>query len=106
MNGSNDNLSCEAVGSAAWAGPEDEVRARFQQWIVAFNSNDADKLASIYDRNARLLSTLGDEKPPDGRESIRAYFAAVFKLGRNSVALDHDDAIKILGTSAAIEMGY
>jgi uncharacterized protein (TIGR02246 family) len=99
-------IAATCIGSAAWAGPEDEVHARFEQWIVAFNSNDADKLASIYDQNARLLSTLGNEKPLDGRESIRAYFAAVFKQGRGSVALDHDDAIQILGTSAAIETGY
>ena len=43
----------------ATAGPEEEVHARFEQWIATFNSHDADRLSQLYDRDARLLSTGG-----------------------------------------------
>jgi uncharacterized protein (TIGR02246 family) len=99
-------LAATCMSSLAWAGPEEEVHARFEQWIVAFNSNDADKLALLYDQNARLFSTLGNEKPLDGRDSIRAYFTAAFRPGPGSVAFDHDDAVKVVGPSAAVETGY
>jgi hypothetical protein len=60
--------------AAAWAAPEDEVHARLEQWIATFNSHDADRLSQLYDQNARLLSTGGNEKPLDGRETIHVYF--------------------------------
>jgi uncharacterized protein (TIGR02246 family) len=99
-------IAAACMSCSAWASAEEEVHARFEQWIVAFNSNDADKLAILYDQNARLFSTLGNEKPLDRRDSIRAYFTAAFRPGPGSVAFDHDDAVKVIGASAAIETGY
>jgi uncharacterized protein (TIGR02246 family) len=89
---------------AAWAGPEDEVHARFEQWIATCNSHDADRLSQIYDQDARLLSTGGNEKPLDGRETIRIYFNPFLKRG-DTVAFDHDDAIKIV-SDVGVETGY
>jgi uncharacterized protein (TIGR02246 family) len=101
-------LAGSCMGPAADAGPADDVHNRFEQWIAAFNSNDADRIASLYDKDARLLSTGGNEKPLDGRDAIRSYFAAAFGRGANSVAFDHDDAVKMLDDAAntAIETGY
>jgi uncharacterized protein (TIGR02246 family) len=89
----------------ARAAPEDEVHARFEQWISIFNANNADQLSQLYDQNARLFSTGGNEKPIDGRDSIRAYFAPVFNRGSSSVAFDHDDAVKVF-SDIGIETGY
>jgi uncharacterized protein (TIGR02246 family) len=89
---------------AAWAGPEDEVHARFEQWIATFNSHDADRLSQLYDQNARLLSTGGNENPLDGRETIHVYFIP-FMNRRDTVAFDHDDAVKVF-SNIAIETGY
>jgi hypothetical protein len=88
----------------AWAGPEDNVHARFEQWIATFNSHDADRLSQLYDQDARLLSTGGSEKPLDGRETIRVYFIPFMKRG-DSVAFDHDDAVKV-ASNIGIETGY
>jgi uncharacterized protein (TIGR02246 family) len=89
---------------AAWAGPEDEVHARFEQWIATFNSHDADRLSQLYDQDARLLSTGGNEKPLDGRETIHVYFIP-FMNRRDTVAFDHDDAVKVF-SNIAVETGY
>jgi len=89
---------------AASAGPEDEVRAQLQQWIATFNSHDADRLSQLYDRDARLLSTGGNEKPLDGRETIHVYFIPFMKRG-DTVAFDHDEAVKVF-SNIAIETGY
>jgi hypothetical protein len=64
----------------AWEGPQDDVHARFEQWIATFNSDDADRLSHLYDQDARLLSTGGSEKPLDGRETIRVYHS-VYETG-------------------------
>jgi uncharacterized protein (TIGR02246 family) len=90
--------------NAAWATPEDEVHARLEQWIATFNSHDADRLSQLYDQNARLLSTGGNEKPLDGRETIHVYFIPFMKRG-DTVALDHDDAVKVF-SNIAVETGY
>ena len=88
----------------AWAGPEDEVHARFEQWIATFNSHDADRVSQLYDQDARLLSTGGSEKPLDGRETIRVYFTPFMKRG-DSVIFDHDDVVKVV-SNIGIETGY
>jgi uncharacterized protein (TIGR02246 family) len=88
----------------AWAGSEDEVHARFEQWIATFNSHDANRLSRLYDDNARLLSTGGNEKPLDGRETIRVYFIPFMNRG-DTVVFDHDDAIKVV-SNVAVETGY
>src|ERR1700686_1218391 len=95
-----------AIGlcQAASAGPEEETHARFEQWIVTFNSHDADQLSQLYDRDARLLSTGGSEKPLDGRETIRVYYIPFMKRC-DSVIFDHDDAVKVVG-NIGIETGY
>ncbi len=89
---------------AAMAGPKDEVHAQFEQWIARFNSHDADRLSQLYDQDARLLSTGGNEKPLDGRETIRLYFIPFMKRG-DTVAFDHDDAVKVF-SNIAVETGY
>jgi hypothetical protein len=71
----------------ALAGPEDEVHARFEQWITTFNTHDVDRVSQLYDQNARLLSTGGSEKPLDGRQIIHDYFIPFFKRG-DTVAFD------------------
>jgi len=88
----------------AWAGPEDEVHARFEQWIATFNTHDVDRVSQLYDQNARLLSTGGSEKPLDGRQVIHDYFIPFFKRG-DTVVFDHDDAVKVF-SNTAIETGY
>jgi uncharacterized protein (TIGR02246 family) len=88
----------------ALAGPEDEVHARFQQWIATFNFHEADRLSQLYDQDARLLSTGGNEKPLDGRETIRVYFIPFMKRG-DTVAFDHDDAVRV-SSNIGIETGY
>ena len=93
-----------ALCSAVWAGPEDEVHARFEQWIATFNSHDADRLSELYDQGARLLSTGGNEKPLDGRETIRVYFTPFLKRG-DAVVFDHDDAVKV-SSNIGVETGY
>jgi hypothetical protein len=93
-----------AMCHATWAGPEDEVHARFEQWIATFNSQDADRLSQLYDQDARLLSTGGNEKPLDGRETIRVYFIPFLKRG-DTVAFDHDDVVKVV-SNIGIETGY
>jgi uncharacterized protein (TIGR02246 family) len=89
---------------AASAGPEDEVHARFEQWIATFNAHDADRLSQLYDRDARLLSTGGNEKPLDGRETIRVYFTPFLNRG-DTVVFDHDDAVKVF-SNTGLETGY
>jgi len=98
-------ISLVAFGLPAFAAPEDEVHARFLDWIAAFNSNDAGRLSQVYDQNARLFATGGSEKPVDGRDAVRAYFTPGFSRGRNSVTFDHDDAVKVIG-DIGIETGY
>ena len=93
-----------ALCSAVWAGPEDEVHARFEQWIATFNSHDADRLSELYDQGARLLSTGGNEKPLDGRETIRVYFTPFLKRG-DTVAFDHDHVVKVF-SNVGFETGY
>jgi uncharacterized protein (TIGR02246 family) len=88
----------------AWAGPEEEVHARFLQWIATFNTHDVDRVSQLYDENARLLSTGGSEKPLDGREAIHTYFIPFFKRG-DTVTFDHDDAVKVF-SDVGIETGY
>jgi hypothetical protein len=55
-------------------------------------------------KDARLLSTGGNEKPLDGRETIRVYFIPFLKRG-DTVAFDHDDAIKSF-SDVGVETGY
>ena len=90
---------------AAWAEPVDEVRARLKQWIEFHNAHDANSLAQLYDQNARLFSTAGTDKPLDGKEAIRAYFAQIFKMEPSSVAIDHNDAVQLF-SEVAIETGF
>ncbi len=87
----------------ACAGPAEDVHARFEEWIRTFNSHDADRLSQLYDQDARLLSTGGNEKPLDGRETIRVYFIPFMKRG-DTVAFDHDDSVKVFGDTA-VETG-
>jgi uncharacterized protein (TIGR02246 family) len=96
-----------AIGlcQTTWAGPEDEVHARFEEWIKTYNTNDADRLSQLYDQNARLLATGGSEKPIDGRDAIRAYFAPNFKRGPQSIVFDHDDTTNVF-SDVGIETGY
>ena len=99
-------ISLFALGfETAFAAPEDEVHARFLEWIATFNSNDAGRLSQLYDQNARLFATGGSEKPVEGRDAVRAYFTPGFSRGRNSVTFDHDDAVKVFG-DIGIETGY
>lgn len=97
-------LFATGLCQTAWAGPEDEVHARFERWIATFNSHDPDRLSQLYDYDARLLSTGGSEKPLDGRETIRVYFIPFKKRG-DFVAFDHDDAVKVV-SNIGIETGY
>jgi Domain of unknown function (DUF4440) len=46
----------------------------------------------------------GNEKPLDGRETIRVYFIPFMKRG-DTVAFDHDDSVKVFGDTA-VETGY
>jgi uncharacterized protein (TIGR02246 family) len=87
-----------------WAGPAEDVRDRFEEWIRTFNSHDAERLSQLYDQDARLLSTGGNETPLDGRETIRVYFIPFTKRG-DIVAFDHDDAVKVFD-NIAVETGY
>jgi len=89
----------------ALAAPQEEVHARFEQWISAYNAGDVDRLSQLYDQGARVLSTGGSEKPIDGREAIHAYFTPIFKRGSASAAFDHDDVVKVF-SDVAIETGY
>ena len=93
-----------AVCQTAWAGPAEEIHARFEQWIATFNAHDPDGLSLLYDQGARLLSTGGNEKPVDGRETIRVYFTPFLKRG-DSVVFDHDDAVKVFA-NFGLETGY
>ena len=43
-----------AVCQTAWAGPAEEIHARFEQWIATFNAHDPDGLSLLYDQGARL----------------------------------------------------
>jgi uncharacterized protein (TIGR02246 family) len=91
----------------AWAGPEDEVHARFERWIATFNTHDVDRVSQLYDQNARLFSTGGSEKPIDGREAIHNYFIhfiPFFKHG-DTVTFDHDDSVKVV-SDIGVETGY
>jgi uncharacterized protein (TIGR02246 family) len=97
-------LSLTGLCQTAWAGPEDEVHARFLQWIATFNTHDVDRVSQLYDENARLLSTGGSEKPIDGREAIHNYFIPFFMHG-DTVTFDHDDAVKVF-SEIGIETGY
>jgi uncharacterized protein (TIGR02246 family) len=97
-------LSLTGLCQTAWAGPEDEVHARFEQWIATFNTHDVDRVSQLYDQNARLLSTGGSEKPLDGRQVIHDYFIPFFKRG-DTVVFDHDDAVKVV-SNVGIETGY
>jgi hypothetical protein len=54
---------------ATWTAPEDEVHARFEQWIATFNSHDPDRLSQLYDQDARLLSTGGNATLPRQRRT-------------------------------------
>lgn len=65
------------VGADAWAAKAAtevaKIHAVDQAWLDAYNSGNADKLASLYDEHAVLL-------PPgapavNGRAAIRAFFA-------------------------------
>jgi len=90
-------LSLTGLCQTAWAGPEDEVHARFEQWMATFNTHDVDRVSQLYDQNARLFSTGGSEKPIDGRIPF-------FKHG-DTVTFDHDDAVKVV-SDIGIETGY
>jgi uncharacterized protein (TIGR02246 family) len=105
------NISATLLGilaagicQTAWAGPEDDVHARFEQWMATFNAHDADRLSQLYDQNARLLSTGDNEKPLDGRETIRVYFTPFLKRG-DTVVFDHDDAVRVF-SNGGLETGY
>jgi hypothetical protein len=49
-------LFANGLRQPTWAGPEEEVHARFEEWIKTYNTNDADRLSQLYDQNARLLA--------------------------------------------------
>jgi uncharacterized protein (TIGR02246 family) len=93
------------ISQLASAAPQDEIHARFEQWISAYNAGDLDHLLQLYDQQARLFSTGGSEKPIDGREAIRAYFTPIFTRGAGSVVFDHDDMIKAF-SDVGVETGY
>jgi uncharacterized protein (TIGR02246 family) len=97
-------LLVAGISQAVGAAPAEDVHARFEEWISTFNSHDADRLSLLYDQEARLLSTGGNEKPIDGRETIRVYFTPFLRRG-DMVAFDHDDAIKVFD-NIAVETGY
>jgi uncharacterized protein (TIGR02246 family) len=98
-------LFVTGISQLASAAPQDEVHARFEQWISDYNAGDVNHLSQLYDQDARLLSTGGSEKPIDGREAIHAYFTPIFKRGSASAAFDHDDVVKVF-SDVAIETGY
>jgi hypothetical protein len=77
------------VAQPVYAGPAEDVHARFEEWVKTFNSHDPDRLSQLYDQDARLLSTGGNEKPLDGRETIRVYFIP-FTMRGDMVTFDHD----------------
>jgi hypothetical protein len=92
------------VAQPVYAGPAEDVHARFEEWVKTFNSHDPDRLSQLYDQDARLLSTGGNEKPLDGRETIRVYFIP-FTMRGDMVTFDHDDAVKVFD-NIAVETGY
>ncbi len=83
----------------------DEVRARLRQWVELHNAHDANGVAQLYDQNARLFSTLGTDKPLDGREAIRAYFAQSFAMRPLIVTLGENDAVQMF-PDVAVETGF
>ena len=89
---------------AAWAGPEDEVHARFEQWIATFNSHAADRLSQLYDQNARLSFDRRKRESARWERTIHVYFIPFMNRG-DTVAFDHDDAVKVF-SNIAIETGY
>ena len=65
----------------AWAGPEDEVHAWFEQWIATFNSHDADRLSQLYDQNARLLSTGGKREAARWERNYSRLLHPIYETG-------------------------
>ncbi|HEX2136347.1 MAG TPA: nuclear transport factor 2 family protein [Microvirga sp.] len=46
----------------AWAGPEDDVLALDQEWLLSYNTQDAGPVRRIWADDARLIASTGDVK--------------------------------------------
>ena len=75
-----------------------------QEWIKSVLSNDADRIAMLYQEGAVLLGTI-DGTVRKGRNSIKEYFDIFFKL-RPSGKLKYIVCEEICNGSVAISNGH
>jgi uncharacterized protein (TIGR02246 family) len=101
--------AASAAPAATDAAPRDQVAAATAAWVEAFNSRDAARVASLYDREA-VLSDASEARPRVGAAAIADYYRANAQratqraaLGEHSIRLFGDTAIDS-GTLTYFEM--
>src|SRR5207237_1115565 len=87
----------------ALAGPAEEAGAAIDQWIAAFNENNAELLSRLYAPDA-LLHGISSPRLYIGNEAIREYFTNFHGNTRNARIAERHTII--LSASAVIAVGF
>ena len=71
-------MSFSAI-TCSYSATTDDVKAAYKQWNAAFNSGDAEKIASTYTKDAVFLPPTHDVI--ESSEGIQNFFDGLFKAG-------------------------
>ena len=89
----------------AWAGPTEEVLQIAKPRLQALQDGDLDAYTAAYADNAVFHSSLTAFRI-EGKESIRAYFAELFKLYPTRHVFQRQPAIRAYNDDLVVQNGY
>src|SRR3984957_6468628 len=92
------------LGSAASAGPKEDVSAVTSEWGRALGEDDPDKVLQLYADDAVLWGTLSPTVRAD-RAALRDYFVTAFKVLPGLKVTFGDQLIRIYDATA-VNTGY
>ena len=74
------NIALLSLGTAASAGPKEDVAAAASTWAGMLGEDDPDKVLPLYSDDAVLWGTLSPTLRAN-RAALQDYFVTAFKLG-------------------------
>jgi uncharacterized protein (TIGR02246 family) len=92
------------LGSAASAGPKEDVSAVTSEWGRALGEDDPDKVLQLYADDAVLWGTLSPIVRAE-RAALRDYFVTAFRVLPSLKVTFGDQLIRVYG-NAAVNTGY
>jgi uncharacterized protein (TIGR02246 family) len=97
-------IGLRLTGSAAIAGPQEDVAAATANWARAFGDNNPETILPLYAGDAVLWGTLSPTLRNDPG-AIKAYFAGAFNALPKATVKFGDQMIRIYGNTA-VNTGY